>query len=78
MKKKLYSQALPCIISFSNKLNKINNTGAKMLDSTYHLTLKLLENHVLGVHMTLNLLEIHVFGIHMTLKLLENHVLVFI
>ena len=30
---------------FRNKFNEFNNTGAEMLDSIYHLTLKLLFNH---------------------------------
>ena len=34
---------LPSILShFRNKLNKFNNTGARMLDSIYHMTLKLI------------------------------------
>ena len=32
-----------------NKLNKFNNTGARMLDSIYHMTLKLLCNQSFGV-----------------------------
>ena len=33
---------LPSILSlFLNKFNKFNNTGARMLDSIYHMTLKL-------------------------------------
>ena len=33
---------LPSILSlFRNKVNKFNNTGAGMLDSIYHMTLKL-------------------------------------
>ena len=31
---------------FRNKFNQFNNTGARMLDSIYHMTLKLLWNHV--------------------------------
>ena len=27
-------------ISFSQRINKFNNTGAKMLDSIYHMTLR--------------------------------------
>ena len=34
---------------FCNSLNKFNNTGAQMLDSIYHMTLKLLIHHILGV-----------------------------
>ena len=34
---------LPIILSlFRNKLNKFNNTRAQMLDSIYHMTLRLL------------------------------------
>ena len=33
---------LPSILSlFRNEFNKFNNTGARMLDSIYHMTLKL-------------------------------------
>ena len=36
-------QGLPSILSpFCNKFNKINNTKAQMLDSIYHMTLRLL------------------------------------
>ena len=32
-------QGLPSILSlFRNKFNKFNNTGARMLDSIYHMT----------------------------------------
>ena len=31
---------------FCSKFNKFNNTGAGMLDSIYHMTLKLLLNHI--------------------------------
>ena len=35
----------PSILSlFRNKFDKFNNTGARMLDSIYHMTLKLLKN----------------------------------
>ena len=35
-------RGLPNISSlFRNKFNKFNNTGARMLDSIYHMTLKL-------------------------------------
>ena len=34
---------LPSFLSlFRNEFNKLNNTGAQMLDSVYHMTLKLL------------------------------------
>ena len=43
---------LPSILSlFCNKFNKFDNTGARLLDSFYHMTLKLLENHNFGVKM---------------------------
>ena len=31
---------------FRNEFNKFNNIGARMLDSIYHMTLKLLKNHI--------------------------------
>ena len=35
-------RGLPSILSlFRNEFNKFNNTGARMLDSIYHMTLKL-------------------------------------
>ena len=38
---------LPSILSlFHIKYNKFNNTGAQMLDSIYHMTLKLVKNHI--------------------------------
>ena len=37
----------PSILSlFHNELNKFNNKGAQMVDSIYHMTLKLLKNHI--------------------------------
>ena len=40
----------PRILSlFRSKFNKFNNTGAPMLDSIYHMTLKLFWNHIFGV-----------------------------
>ena len=40
-------QGLPSISSlFRNEFNKFSNTGAQMLDSIYHVTLKLLLNHL--------------------------------
>ena len=36
-------RGLPSILSpFRNELNKFNNAGARMLDSFYHMTLRLL------------------------------------
>ena len=34
---------------FRNTFNKLNNTGAQMLDSIYHMTLKLFWNHIICV-----------------------------
>ena len=46
-------QGLLSILSlFRNEFNKFNTTGARMLDSIYHMTvmiLKLLNNHIFGV-----------------------------
>ena len=48
LKKRDYSH----FISFSQEFNKFNNTGARMLDSIYHMTLKLIKNHIFGVKMS--------------------------
>ena len=41
---------LPSISSlFRNNFIKFNNTGARVLDSIYHMTLKLIKNHIFGV-----------------------------
>ena len=43
-------QGMPSILSlFHDKFNKFNNTGTRMLDSIYHMVLKLIKNHILGV-----------------------------
>ena len=43
-------QGLLSILSlFRNEFNKFNNTGARMLDSIYHMTLKILKNHIFRV-----------------------------
>ena len=40
---------LPSILLlFCNKFNEFNNTGARMLDSIYHMTLKLIKNRILA------------------------------
>ena len=42
-------RGLPSILSlFRNEFNKFNNTGVQMLDSVYHMTLKLLKNTFLA------------------------------
>ena len=43
LRKRNIIQGLPSILSlFLNKFNKFNKAGARMLDSIYHMTLKLL------------------------------------
>ena len=43
LRKRDKMRGLPSILFlFHNKFNKINNTGAGMLDSIYHMTLRLL------------------------------------
>ena len=43
-------QGLLNILSlFCNKFHKFNNSGAGMLDSIYHMTLRLLKSHIFGV-----------------------------
>ena len=37
------------LLLFRNKFNKFNNTGERMLDSIYHITLKLFKNRIFGV-----------------------------
>ena len=37
------------LLLFLNKFNNFNNTGARMLDSIYHMTLKLIKNCISGV-----------------------------
>ena len=58
-------QGLPSILLFF--CNIVNNTGARMLDSIYHMTLKLLRNSIFGV-------KHHDFALFYTLKwtLLRN------
>ena len=46
-------RGLPSILSlFRNEFYNFNNTGARMLDSIYHMTFKLLKNHIFGVKMS--------------------------
>ena len=42
-------RGLPSIFPFCNELNKFNNTRARMLDSIYHMILRLLRNLISGV-----------------------------
>ena len=34
---------------FHNEFNKLNNTGAQMVDSIYHMTQKILKNCIFGL-----------------------------
>ena len=43
---------LPSIFSLRNECNKLNNTRARMLDSIYHMILKILKNHIFGLKMS--------------------------
>ena len=50
LRKRDKMRGLPSILSlFRNEFNKFNNTGARMLDSIYHMTLKLFWNNIFGV-----------------------------
>ena len=40
---------LSILCLFRIEINKFNNTRARMLDSIYHMTLKILNNHFFGV-----------------------------
>ena len=43
-------RGLPSVLSlFRNEYIKFNNTRAQKLDSIYHMTLKLIKNHIFGV-----------------------------
>ena len=45
--KRYKMQGLSSFLSlFCNKFNNFNNTEAQMLDSIYHMTLKLIKNHI--------------------------------
>ena len=45
-------RGLPRIFSlFPNDFYKFNKPGARMLDSIYHMTLRLFSNHIFGVKM---------------------------
>ena len=41
--------SLSILSLFRNKFNKFKNTGARMIDSIYHMALNLLKNHIFGV-----------------------------
>ena len=46
-------RGFPSILSlFCNEFNKFNNTGAQILDSIYHMALKLLKNYIFCLKMS--------------------------
>ena len=45
-----------------NELNKFNNTGARMLDSIFHMTLKLLKNCVFAIETVIGYL-VHPYNV---------------
>ena len=50
LRKRDRMRGLPSILSlFRNEFNKFNNTGARMLDSIYHMTLNFFEVSLLTV-----------------------------
>ena len=50
LRKRDKMQGLPSILSlFRNMFNKFNNTRAQMLNSIYHMTLRLIKNHTFGM-----------------------------
>ena len=53
LRKRDKMRCLPGIVSlFLNEFNKFNSTGARMLDSIYHMTFKLLKNRIFCVKMS--------------------------
>ena len=60
-------RGLPSILSlFRNEFNKFNNTRARMLDSIYHMTLRLLRKLIFGVNVIiLSLCMQRCYGRHM-------------
>ena len=47
-------RGLPSILSlFRNEFNKFINAGARMLESIYHMSLKLIKNTILSVNVNL-------------------------
>ena len=50
LRKRDKMRGLPSTLSlFRNELTKINKTGARMIDSIYHMTFKILWNLIIGV-----------------------------
>ena len=56
LRKRDKMRGLRSILSlFRNDLN-FNNTGARTLDSMYHMTLKLVENRIFGVNVIVDVI----------------------
>ena len=73
-------RSLPSILSlFGNKFNKFNNTRARMLDSIYHMTLRLLLNLISAVKkvIILSLCMQHCYGRHNVSQQSINHLVVY-
>ena len=69
-------RGLPSILSlFRNEFNKFNNTRARMLDSIYHMTLRLLWNLTSGVKnvIILSLYTQRCYGRHNVSRKSVNH-----
>ena len=69
LRKRDEMRGLPSILSlFRNEFNKFNNTGARMLDSIYHMTLRLLLKLISGVKnvIILSLYTQRCYGRHMS------------
>ena len=49
VKKEIICEACQAFYLFRNEFNKFNNTRARMLDSIYYMTLKILKNCIFGV-----------------------------
>ena len=49
LKKVIKCEACNILSPFRNELKEFNNTGARMVDSIFHMTLKLFCNRVFGV-----------------------------
>ena len=47
-RKRYHARLAEYLSIFSNQFNKFNNIGAGMLDYIYHMTLKLIKNHIFG------------------------------
>ena len=71
--KKHKMRGLPSILSlFRNEFNKFNNTGARMLDSIYHMT-NTLKSHFWRKHIILSICKQHCYGRHNVSRKSINH-----